>query len=290
MPQKTYTHLSKLGRVPSAYDIASSKLLYYPQKGFAVRTPAGDWQRAASARVRLVADDWEDFSDPQEMTYAAYVKRRAAVERHLDEVHRFHEAKNFDAGLNPDWLTHLEHLIPVLRYPMHGLQMVAAQVGHLAPTSKLTILFALQTGDELRRLNRLAYRMGELRRLHPTFGDHARQHWQSDSAWQALRRVVERLLVTYVWDEAFVALNLLLKPALAEYLAGPVRAQAEAHGDSLLPAMLFSLAQDETWHRDWSESLARFAIERNAANADTIAAFRATWQAQIEAAIASLPR
>ena len=43
MTQRTYWHLQGLGRVPSEYDIASSRLLYYPTLGFAVDTPVSAW-------------------------------------------------------------------------------------------------------------------------------------------------------------------------------------------------------------------------------------------------------
>ena len=42
--------------------------------------------------------------------------------------------------------------------------------------------------------------------------------WQTDSMWQPLREVVEKLLATYDWAESFVGLNMVLKPLVDELL------------------------------------------------------------------------
>ena len=36
-PPRTYWHLADLGRVPNDYDIGSSRLLYYPERGMGCR-------------------------------------------------------------------------------------------------------------------------------------------------------------------------------------------------------------------------------------------------------------
>ena len=42
--QRTYWHLTGLGRRPSDYDITSTRLLYYPERGgFDVRFPLASW-------------------------------------------------------------------------------------------------------------------------------------------------------------------------------------------------------------------------------------------------------
>ena len=78
MTQRTYWHLEGLGRVPSAYDIASSRLLYYPAQGFAVDTPVSAWYaRHQAGSLRLA--DWETFRDPRETTYSTYTALQAGA-------------------------------------------------------------------------------------------------------------------------------------------------------------------------------------------------------------------
>jgi toluene monooxygenase system protein E len=86
----------------------------------------------------------------------------------------------------------------------------------MAPTARITIAATFQAADEMRRVQRLAYRMRQLQVTHPEFGRTALQTWQDDPIWQPLREVIEALLVTWDWGEALVALQFVLKPAFDE--------------------------------------------------------------------------
>jgi toluene monooxygenase system protein E len=63
-------------------------------------------------------------------------------------------------------------------------------------------------------VERLAYRIRQLQMAFPGFADDSKSRWQHEPRWQPLRQFVEQLLVTYDWGEAFVALNLVLKPLI----------------------------------------------------------------------------
>jgi hypothetical protein len=56
-----------------------------------------------------------------------------------------------------------------LRFPGHGLQMLAAYIGKMAPSSGITMAASFQAADEMRRVQRLAYRMRQLQVTHPEF-------------------------------------------------------------------------------------------------------------------------
>jgi hypothetical protein len=88
--------------------------------------------------------------------------------------------------------------------------------------------------------------------------------------WQPLREVVEKLLVTYDWAESFVGLNLVLKPLIDELFMNCLSDLAVHEDDYLLGQIFYSLNEDCQWHRQWSESLVRMAIEDNVRNRDTI--------------------
>ena len=74
MTQRTYWHLQNDGRVPSEYEITTSRLLYYPERGFEVRSPVGRWVAEQQAQAALRMDDWDRFVDPRATTYASYVE------------------------------------------------------------------------------------------------------------------------------------------------------------------------------------------------------------------------
>jgi toluene monooxygenase system protein E len=129
----------------------------------------------------------------------------------------------------------------------------------------------------MRRIQRIAYRVRQLQQVYPGFAADSRVLWQADPVWQPLREVVEKLLVAYDWAESFVGLNLVLKPLVDDLFMKCVSDLALRHGDYLLGQIFYSLNEDCQWHRQWSESLVRMAIEDHAGNKDTIQAWIDQW-------------
>jgi toluene monooxygenase system protein E len=101
--------------------------------------------------------------------------------------------------------------------------------------------------------------------------------WQTDRVWQPLREVVEKLLIAYDWAESFVGLNLVVKPLVDELFMKCVSDLALRHDDYLLGQIFYSLNEDCQWHREWTESLIRMAIEDHASNKVTIQAWIDRW-------------
>ena len=258
-PKRTYWHLSDLGRKPTDYDIATSRLHYWTARGFEVKAPVSEWyeryQRGSDLRCR----DWDQWGDPRQTTYTTYTTmqrtREAFVSGLLDSI-----SDDYDRGLSPQWVAVLDRVLAPLRYPGHGLQMVAAYIGQMAPSTRITIAVTFQAADEMRRVQRIAYRMRQLQVTHPEFGRTAQQTWQDDPIWQPLREVIETLLVTWDWGEALVALQFVLKPAFDELFMTQFGRFARAAGDDVLDRIFFSLNEDCAWHRAWSGSLMLTAI------------------------------
>ena len=285
--QKTYWHLEHLKRKPTDYDLLTSKLLYYVDRGFEVNVPVEDWYRRHQKGSPLVCTDWEAFRDPRETTYTKYTELQKTKEIFVDGLLKAIDDTGYDRKLSPDWVRVLERVMAPLRYPVHGLQMVAAYVGQMAPSGRITVVSLFQAGDEMRRVQRLAYRMRQLQDTHAGFGDRSRSVWQDDPLWQPLRRVIEQLLVTYDWGEAFVALNLALKPMFDElFLAGFGRL-AQSRGDDLLARIFLSLREDCEWHRDWSRALVRMAAADREENADAVAAWLERWRPLVVQALSA---
>lgn len=286
-PRRTYWHLEGQGRLPSEYDIASTRLLYHAEHGFSVNTPIARWHHSIWDNPTLRSPDWESFKDPLETTYTGYVTRRAERESFVEALFRSIQGTGHDSRLPREWLGLLESLLPVLRFPCHGLQMLAAQVAQIAPTGRIAILGLFQAADEMRRVQRFAYRMRQLQDIDPNFGSGSKQQWQNDAAWQPLRRVIELLLKTHDFGEAFVALDLLLKPAFDRVLLHGVAAVAEKQGDMLFSKLLFSLGEDATWHHRWARSLLDHALQSDPANHGAVARWVEHWGPQVDSAVAA---
>jgi toluene monooxygenase system protein E len=154
----------------------------------------------------------------------------------------------------------------------------------MAPSGRITITAALQAADEMRRVQRFAYRMAQLRLRRPDFGVSGKALWQEDPCWQPLRRLLERLLCTYDWGEALIALNLCVKPVLDELFLGELSELGKTQGDFLFGQICFSLAEDCAWHRAWSEALVKHAIASRADNASVIGEWLNHWLPRAEEA------
>ena len=267
--QRTYWHLQARERVPSAYEIATTRLLYYPERGFELPTPIAAWYERHQGGSRLRAS-WQTFADPQATTYSSYVASRNEREAFADQIARSMEETGYDRELDPRWLDVLSAVLPVLRYPCHGLHLLCCYVGQLAPEGRVVVTCAFQAMDELRRIERLARRMRLLMDMRPGLAANARPTWEHEPAWQPLRRVLERLLVTYDFGTALVAALLVFKPAFdALFMRGFARLAAE-RGDRLLFELFASLDQDCRWHEVWVDACIGAALVDEPRNVEPI--------------------
>jgi toluene monooxygenase system protein E len=285
--RRTYWHLEDLRRRPSAYDVATTRLLYYPGRGLAVHGSTEAWFERYQQGTRLICRDWSAFRDPRETTYTSYVERQRDREAFVDGVLRTADDGDTDRRLPARWVDTLARILAPLRYPSHGLQMAASYVAHMAPEGRIVVTGLFQVGDEMRRVQRLAYRLRQLQLVHEVLADDGRRAWEDDAAWQPLREMIERLLVTYDWGEAFTALCLVVKPAFDE-LVDAVGREAQRAGDHVLQQLCFSFGEDAAWHRDWAIAMARVAILDRPENRAEIAAWTARWWPRARAAAEAL--
>jgi toluene monooxygenase system protein E len=285
--QRTYWHLEGRGRVPQAYDIATSKLLYHPQHGLEVSTPGSAWMQRYGSGTRLQAR-FAQFEDPRATTYARYVQLQAEQESFVDQLLQAAEQNGYDRQLSPSWLAVLEAVLPVLRYPSHALHMLAAYVAHMAPEGRVVVAGAFQAADELRRVQHLARRMRQLQELRANFGQAARAQWQQHPDWQPLRELLEKLLVSYDYGEAAVALNFVVKPALDELFMVEFAALARSQGDRLLAELAYSLHKDCCWQRDWTQAWAREAVRESPANVVLLSEWIGAWWPLTQRALSAL--
>ena len=283
--RRTYWHLENLGRKPSEYDIVTSKLLFYPERGFEVDTPISEWYAKYQKGSRLQCKDWDAFRDPRETTYTKYTELQKNKETFVDGLLNVVDATGYDASMTITWRVRLERVLPVLRYPLHGLQMLSAYVGQMAPGGRVVVASALQAADEMRRIQRCAYRMRQIQETRATFGADSKTLWQDDPMWQPMRQVIERMLVTYDFGEAFVALNFVLKPAFDELFMVHFARLAASQGDEVLSQIFQSLNEDCVWHRQWSTALAAMLVRADVANHAAMKAWADQWHEPVMQAV-----
>jgi toluene monooxygenase system protein E len=283
---RTYSHLAGERRVPSEYEIVTSRLLYHPERGLEVNVPFATWFARHGAAAAFAGVDWERFADPRQTTYASYTALQAEQERFVAQL--FARMEEGDGELPPAAVRLCDQAAAPLRFALHGLQMVAAYLGQLAPAGRITTVLALQAADEMRRLQHLAYRMALHRQRRPEWRDDSRRIWQSASAWQPLRRLTEELLVTWDFGEALVALVTALKPALDRQLWPVLATRMRAAGDYLFGEVLLASQGDAAWSAQWSDALLTLIAAAHPNHGAVIDQARQRWRGRSDDAIATL--
>ena len=281
--RKTYSRLASGRRVPGEYELVSTDLHYNHPLGFelAANNPVVAWYYKHREGSALRADNWEQFADPRRTIYRTYTQLQDGREDVVDGLLREIDNTGYDSGLNEEWVGFLNRWYSPLRFPMHGLQMLAAYIAQMAPASRITNCAAFQAADEMRRVQRIAYRTVQLSGapLDPEVVLRHRATWEDAAAFQPLRELIERALIAYDWGEAFTVTNLVIKPRLDrlvnEEIAGTL---ATENGDPILTSIHFSLDEDARWHRAWTAALVQQLIDDTPANAEVVAGWIEKWQ------------
>jgi len=267
---KTWSKLAKNKRRPSEYEIVTTNLQTrnrHRDQAYEL-SPAPDlamneWYRKNVFDSPLQHDDWEEFRDPDELIYRVYTRNQDVQEDYIDGLLNDHNEIEHDKGLSAEWLDVLENIYTPRRYLQMALQMGAAYLLQISPASTLTAASGFQEGDEFRWMSRIAYRTRELQISHPDrgFATKERERWENGDALQGLRELMEKVLVTYDFGEAVVALNLVAKPAADETLR-ELGTAARHCDDHLLALLIDNQMRDSERSRRWSASLVEFCADQ----------------------------
>ncbi len=263
------------GKRPREYQIVTYKLHYHfsgpggtPRFELDPNAPVVQWYKKYREGSPFQVDDWDDFDDPDELTYWRYNVLQDDTESAVDQLVQQAEIDSRDHKLHKDWLVVLRDYYGPMRYPYHGLQMMAMYLMQIAPASSISNCHAFAGMDNLRVLQRIAYRLKMLDGVYPElgFGKEDQTSWEENSVFQPLREAVERGLVVYDWGEAFAVLNLVLKPLVDGMFMTQWAELALANNDYFLANLQHNFYLDALRHQRWVSALARFAIERNGEN------------------------
>lgn len=281
--RKAYTRLATGRRIPLEYELLSTDLHYHHPHRFELTAdlPVVDWYYRHREGATLQARSWEQFADPRRTTYRGYTQLQDSREDVIDGLLREIDDTGYGHQLDVDWLRFLDHWYFPLRYPIHGLQMLAAYIAQMAPASRITNCAAFQAADEMRRVQRIAYRTAQVSGCPVDATTLRRQQaaWEEAPALQPLRELIERALTTYDWDEAFTVTNAVIKPRIDRLVNQEIAGSlATANGDPILTSIHFSLDEDARWHRGWTAALLRHLISDTPSNADTVSGWLDKWR------------
>lgn len=281
-PQKTWSHLAGQRKRPNEYEIVSVNTLFTtgdPDAALELSPdlPMNRWIKRNRKESRLQHEDWNAFRDPDGVIYRKYCTQRDKDEVYVDGlVSQYHDIYH-DAKLAPAWVAQLAAMYTPLRYLLHTTQMAAAYLATMAPASTIANCAVFQMGDQFRWVSRVAYRTAELRKSWPDagFGQGERQHWEKDPAWQGFRELMERILATYDWGEAVIALNRVAMPAVDEALRA-LGQRALDHGDTLTRFLIEAELGDAQRRERWTQAFTTF-VEGKPDNSEYAAEVIVKW-------------
>ncbi|TXI13633.1 MAG: toluene monooxygenase [Polynucleobacter sp.] len=290
-PLKTWSHLSTRRRKPSEYEIVTTRLHYHDRDPNAPyeqdpNTFMNEWYKKNTYGSPLKHEDWNAFRDPDEVVYRTYNMMQDGQETYVYGLFDQFSKREHDKSLTASWVGTLSLRYAPARYLFHTLQMVSAYLGQFASVSIITVCWFFQMADSLRWLTHTAYRTKELDLAHPEkgFTKNERAFWESEQVWQGYRELMEKVLVTWDWAEAFVALNLVAKPAIEEGILRNLSNSARHNGDELLAMLCDAQMIDASRHRRWSEALVKMALE-NESNHSVIQGWINKWEPLADKAI-----
>ena len=296
-PRRTFSAFGDVRKMPSEYEIVThgqnwtmrdNRPSAFEQNP---SSPPNLWFLTYRDQSPLQAENWEQFREPDSLTYRMYVNAQAESESKVHGVLEEYALLGSDTTFAPGWLELLGTLYTPSRYAVHGFQQIEAYIGYLAPTSYITNPAGLSTADFLRRNTTIAYRTRELQLAHPESGigtEREREHWQEHPAWQGTRKAVESALATYDWGEAFTALNLVLLPTIDDVLTRQFGEVALANGDNLSWLLQSFLDADNQRRNRWSQALAAFAIQQKPKSGKAIEKWVTKWSSLADDAAAGL--
>jgi len=268
-PLKTWSHFANRRKKPSEYEIVSVNLhttTDNPDAPFELdpNLPLALWFKQYRNGSLLRHPDWNQYRDPSETTYRVYNIVQDGQESFVQGVFDQMSERGHDSMLERTWAGSLARLYAPTRYLFHAMQMMSAYITMIGPASTISNCASYQTGDHFRWLTHTAYRTAELGRTFPDigFGRDERHYWENDPAWQGLREVMEKALTTWDWAEAFVVLNLVVKPCVEEGVMLALADAAPPNGDTLLPLLVDSQMNDARRHRRWASALAEMALSQ----------------------------
>ena len=272
---KTWSAFGNLGRRPTEYEILTHNLNHTTgpiplEMGPEVH--GNVWLREHRDAMKLAVPDWDDFRDPDAMTYGKYVASQDDQETYVEGLLEQFDGDDHDATLSPAALHLLLQAFTPTRYLAHGQQMLSAYLQQLAMSSYVSNCAAFQTADQLRRVQLTAYRTTQLQLTHEQagFAVSERQIWETADDWQPIRRAVELALVEFDWDRAFVITNLVVKPVADLLFLDQLSTQCAAVGAGLDALVLENLWRDSLRSQRWTTALAQFLIAADESNGQVL--------------------
>ena len=156
------------------------------------------------------------------------------------------------------------------------------------PAGAITVAALFQAADEMRRVQRIAYRAGAAAAARPGFGDRGQAALAGRSGVAAAAPADRDAAGDVRLGRGVRGAQPVRQARPRRFFLGDVAEKARVRGDYLLGEIFFSLDEDGAWHRAWAQALgARSPNRRTPATATGSAGWARTWDAAATDAVAA---
>ncbi len=211
------------------------------------------------------AHGWHEFRDPNEEWELTFYKYNTNVVRQITaNVDAARQTKAFEQW-NPNWVRFVESHVGAWMHVEHGLGLyVFAKAQRRAPTNMHNNAISVNSMHRIRTAQDLAlYNLTLSEEIEGFDGTAHIEAWDSDPAWQGVRRVAEQLTCVDDWCEAVFATNVVFEPLVGELFRSHLVQQASPrNGDFVTPTVLGAGEHDYAT-RDLRYTTAMFELLTN---------------------------
>jgi propane monooxygenase small subunit len=187
------------------------------------------------------AHGWHEFRDPNEEWELTFYRYNSNVVRQINQnVETAKQTKAFEQW-NPNWVTFVERNVGAWMHVEHGLGLyLFANANRRAPTNMHNNAISVNSMHRIRFAQDLAlYNLTLSEEIDGFDGAAHVETWNSDPAWQGVRRVAEQLTTIDDWCEAIFAANVVFEPLIGElFRSNLVQQAAPKNGDFVTPTVV----------------------------------------------------
>ena len=232
--------------------------------------------------------DWYALKDPRQFYYGAYVQNRARMQEGAEHNFAFFTKRDCAAHLGDEARQKIIFGLLPLRHVEQTANlnhMSGAAYGYGTAITQA----CLYAGTDRLGMAQYLSRIGLL--LDDNSGSslvEAKQLWMTDAAWQPLRALCEKMLVTPDWFELLLVQTLLVDSHIGQLFYRHLDQWLSANQGRDV-AMLTEFMQDCLQDvGNWSDSVIKQAAVESDANRAHLQQWLTQWQPQVAAAFAPL--
>ncbi len=208
---------------------------------------------------------WHEFRDPNEEWELTLYRYNANVVRQINaNIDTARETKAFEQW-NRNWVTFVERNIGAWMHVEHGLGLyLFANANRRAPTNMHNNAISVNSMHRIRTAQDLAlYNLTLSEEIESFDGAAHIEAWNSDPAWQGVRKTAEQLTGIDDWCEAIFAANVVFEPLVGELFRSQlVQQAAPGNGDFITPTIVGAGEYDFA-QRDLRYTIAMFELLTN---------------------------